>query len=60
VNAKSLLLTVVLSPFKIKPMPIVIRTFRVFVSSTFEDLKQERDALQRALVHSFISFAALA
>jgi hypothetical protein len=27
-------------------MPIVTRTFRVFVSSTFEDLKEERDALQ--------------
>ena len=29
------------------PMPIATRTFRVFVSSTFEDLKAERDALQR-------------
>jgi hypothetical protein len=28
-------------------MPIATRTFRVFVSSTFEDLKEERDALQR-------------
>jgi NACHT domain- and WD repeat-containing protein len=28
-------------------MPIATRTFRVFVSSTFEDLKLERDALQR-------------
>jgi WD40 repeat protein len=28
-------------------MPIATRTFRVFVSSTFEDLKQERDLLQR-------------
>lgn len=28
-------------------MPIGTRTFRVFVSSTFEDLKAERDALQR-------------
>ncbi|MGA2149872.1 MAG: DUF4062 domain-containing protein, partial [Bryobacteraceae bacterium] len=28
-------------------MPIRTRTFRVFVSSTFEDLKAERDALQR-------------
>ena len=28
-------------------MPIASRTFRVFVSSTFEDLKEERDALQR-------------
>jgi WD40 repeat protein len=28
-------------------MPIATRTFRVFVSSTFEDLKDERDALQR-------------
>jgi WD40 repeat protein len=28
-------------------MPITTRTFRVFVSSTFEDLKEERDALQR-------------
>ena len=28
-------------------MPIATRTFRVFVSSTFEDLKTERDALQR-------------
>jgi len=28
-------------------MPIATPTFRVFVSSTFEDLKAERDALQR-------------
>lgn len=28
-------------------MPIATRTFRIFVSSTFEDLKEERDALQR-------------
>ena len=28
-------------------MPVTTRTFRVFVSSTFEDLKEERDALQR-------------
>jgi len=28
-------------------MPLETRTFRVFVSSTFEDLKEERDALQR-------------
>src|ERR1035437_2531292 len=28
-------------------MPIATRTFRVFVSSTFEDLKEERRALQR-------------
>ena len=28
-------------------MPIAMRTFRVFVSSTFDDLKEERDALQR-------------
>jgi len=28
-------------------MPIVTRTFRIFASSTFEDLKAERDALQR-------------
>jgi hypothetical protein len=28
-------------------MPFATRTFRVFVSSTFEDLKAERDALQR-------------
>jgi WD40 repeat protein len=28
-------------------MPTVTRTFRVFVSSTFNDLKAERDALQR-------------
>jgi WD40 repeat protein len=28
-------------------MPIATRTFRVFVSSTFEDLKEERNALQR-------------
>jgi hypothetical protein len=27
-------------------MPIATRTFRVFVSSTFEDLKEERNALQ--------------
>jgi hypothetical protein len=30
-------------------MPIATRTFRVFVSSTFEDLTAERDALQRDL-----------
>jgi hypothetical protein len=28
-------------------MPVTRRMFRVFVSSTFEDLKEERDALQR-------------
>src|SRR5208337_4743897 len=28
-------------------MPVSTRMFRVFVSSTFEDLKEERDALQR-------------
>jgi hypothetical protein len=28
-------------------MPTATRTFRVFVSSTFEDMKAERDALQR-------------
>src|SRR5579872_6364255 len=28
-------------------MPIATRTFRVFISSTFEDLKEERNALQR-------------
>ena len=28
-------------------MPVATRTFRVFVSSTFEDLKEERNALQR-------------
>lgn len=28
-------------------MPITTRTFRIFVSSTFEDLKEERNALQR-------------
>jgi hypothetical protein len=28
-------------------MPVATRTFRVFISSTFEDLKEERDALQR-------------
>jgi len=28
-------------------MPTATRTFRVFVSSRFEDLKEERDALQR-------------
>ena len=28
-------------------MPTATRTFRVFVSSTFEDLRQERDVLQR-------------
>lgn len=28
-------------------MPTATRTFRIFVSSTFEDLKAERDALQR-------------
>lgn len=31
-------------------MPTATRTFRVFVSSTFEDLKAERDALQRERV----------
>ena len=30
-------------------MPTATRTFRVFVSSTFEDLKAERDALQRGV-----------
>ena len=30
-------------------MPTATRTFRVFVSSTFEDLKAERDALQRVV-----------
>jgi hypothetical protein len=30
-------------------MPVTARTFRVFVSSTFEDLKEERDALQRGV-----------
>jgi hypothetical protein len=29
------------------PPGLATRTFRVFVSSTFEDLKEERDALQR-------------
>ena len=33
--------------FRVQPMRIAARTFRVFVSSTFEDLKEERDALQR-------------
>src|ERR1700676_3800220 len=28
-------------------MPLTTRTFRVFISSTFEDLKEERNALQR-------------
>ena len=28
-------------------MPIATRTFRVFVSSTFEDLKEERNVLPR-------------
>jgi hypothetical protein len=28
-------------------MPTATRTFRVFVSSTFEDFKAERDMLQR-------------
>ena len=28
-------------------MPLATRTFRVFVSSTFEDLRNERNALQR-------------
>ena len=28
-------------------MPIATRTFRVFVSSTFEDLKEKRNAFQR-------------
>jgi NACHT domain- and WD repeat-containing protein len=28
-------------------MPIATRTFRVFVSSTFDDLKEERNALQK-------------
>jgi hypothetical protein len=35
------------SLFRTTAMPIATRTFRVFVSSTFEDLKEERDALQR-------------
>ena len=35
------------SPPWTNPILFVTRTFRVFVSSTFEDLKQERDALQR-------------
>jgi WD40 repeat protein len=35
------------SLFRASAMPIATRTFRVFVSSTFEDLKAERDALQR-------------
>jgi hypothetical protein len=30
-------------------MPTATRTFRVFVSSTFEDLKEERDALHRSV-----------
>ena len=30
-------------------MPTATRTFRVFVSSTFEDLKAERDALQQKM-----------
>lgn len=30
-------------------MTLTARTFRVFISSTFEDLKEERDALQRAV-----------
>jgi NACHT domain- and WD repeat-containing protein len=30
-------------------VPIATRTFRVFVSSTFEDLKEERNALQRSV-----------
>jgi WD40 repeat protein len=35
------------SLFWITAMPSTARTFRIFVSSTFEDLKAERDALQR-------------
>jgi WD40 repeat protein len=35
-------------------MPTATRTFRVFVSSTFEDLKAERDALQRDVFQSVI------
>ena len=35
------------SLFWASSMPIATRTFRVFVSSTFEDMKEERDALQR-------------
>ena len=31
----------------IESMPIATRTFRIFLSSTFEDLKEERDTLQR-------------
>jgi hypothetical protein len=31
-------------------MPTATRTSRVFVSSPFEDLKSERDALQRHLI----------
>src|SRR6266852_3257571 len=35
--------------FRPTSVPIATRTFRVFVSSTFEDLKQERNALQRVV-----------
>ena len=33
--------------FRSSNVPNAARTFRVFVSSTFEDLKAERDALRR-------------
>jgi NACHT domain- and WD repeat-containing protein len=35
-------------------MPNATRTFRVFVGSTFEDLKAERDALRRAVFPSLL------
>jgi hypothetical protein len=40
-------------------MPIATRTFRVFVSSTFEDLKVERDALQREVFPKLRTLIAL-
>ena len=37
-------------------MPTTTRTFRVFVSSTFEDLKEERNALQREVFPMLTKF----
>jgi hypothetical protein len=37
----------IIAPRRRVRMPTTTRTFRVFVSSTFEDLKEERNALQR-------------
>src|SRR5690348_8718588 len=39
-------------------MPTATRTFRVFVSSTFEDLKAERNALQQRVFPELVKFCA--